>query len=150
MIKLIYPDDKPSIKTKNEKEFIFCVIRKRWFVITPEEWVRQNFLLYLIVKLQYPAALIAVEKQLILSDVKKRFDIVVYKDTLPYMIVECKEMNVPLSESTISQVLNYNAAIQAPYIVVTNGSYCAGFFKKENKFVEIEELPQFETPTIQQ
>jgi hypothetical protein len=148
MIKLLYPENKPNIKTENGKEFIFCIIRKRWFIITPEEWVRQNFILYLIVNLQYPAALIAVEKQLILSEVKKRFDIVVYKNAIPYMIVECKEMNVPLSESTISQVLNYNATIQAPYIVVTNGSYCAGFLKKENKFVEIEELPQFKTPTI--
>jgi hypothetical protein len=148
MIKLIYPKDKPNIKTENEKEFIFCIIRKRWFIITPEEWVRQNFILYLIVNLQYPAALISVEKQLILSEVKKRFDIVVYKDALPYMIVECKEMNVPLSESTISQVLNYNSAVQAPYIVVTNGSYCAGFLKTKNKFIEIEELPKFKTATI--
>jgi hypothetical protein len=148
MIKLVYPENKPKIKTENGKEFIFCIIRKRWFIITPEEWVRQNFILYLIVKLEYPTALIAVEKQLILSEVKKRFDIVVYKDVLPYIIVECKEMNVPLSENTISQVLNYNSAIQAPYIVVTNGSYCAAFLKQENKFVEIEELPSFKTPTI--
>jgi hypothetical protein len=148
MIKLIYPENKPSIKTENGKELIFCIIRKRWFVITPEEWVRQNFLLYLIVNLHYPTALIAVEKQLILSEVKKRFDIVVYKDALPYIIVECKEMNVPLSESVISQVLNYNSTIQAPYIVVTNGSYCAGFLKQENKFVEVEELPFFKNKTI--
>jgi hypothetical protein len=143
MIKLVYPENKPTIKTENGKELIFCIIRKRWFIITPEEWVRQNFILYLIATLQYPAALIAVEKQLILSEVKKRFDIVVYKDALPFIIVECKEMNVPLSESTISQVLNYNSNIQAPYIVVTNGSYCAGFLKQENKFVEVEELPKF-------
>jgi Type I restriction enzyme R protein N terminus (HSDR_N) len=148
MIKLIYPKNKPHIKTENGKELIFCIIRKRWLIITAEEWVRQNFLLYLIVKLQYPAALIAVEKQLILSEVKKRFDIVVYKNAIPYIIVECKEMNVPLSETTISQVLNYNSSIKAPYIVVTNGSYCAGFLKQGNKFVEVEELPQFKTPTI--
>ncbi len=148
MIKLIYPENKPSVKTENGKEFIFCIIRKRWLVITPEEWVRQNFILYLIVNLQYQAALIAVEKQLILSEVKKRFDIVVFKDALPYIIVECKEMNVPLSESTISQVLNYNSNLQAPYIVVTNGHYCAGFVKQENKFVEIIELPPFNISTI--
>ena len=148
MIKIIYPENKPSVKTDNGKELIFCIIRKRWFVITPEEWVRQNFILYLNITLQYPAALIAVEKQLILNEVKKRFDIVVYKDALPYIIVECKEMNVQLSGSTISQVLNYNSTIQAPYIVVTNGSYSAGFFKKENKFIEIDGLPQFNTQTI--
>jgi hypothetical protein len=148
MIKLVYPKNKPKIKTENGKEFIFCFIRKRWFIITPEEWVRQNFILYLIVNLQYPASLIAVEKQLILSEVKKRFDIVVYKDALAYIIIECKEMNVPLSKSTISQVLNYNSSIQAPYIVVTNGSYCAGFLKDNNQFVEVETLPKHNNKTI--
>jgi hypothetical protein len=141
MIKIEYPDIKPTIKTENDREIIFCVIRKRWFAITPEEWVRQNFLLYLIHNLHYPAALIAVEKKLQISEVKKRFDIIVYKNTLPFIIVECKEMNVPLSESTLRQVLNYNAAIQAPFMVVTNGNYCAAFKRKENAFVEVFEMP---------
>jgi hypothetical protein len=143
MIKLVYPNIKPSIKTENGKELIFCLIRKRWFIITPEEWVRQNFVLFLIHTLHYPASLIAVEKQLILSEVKKRFDIVVYKDALPFIIIECKKMNVALSETTISQVLNYNSTIKAPHIVVTNGSYCAAFFNKENRFVSIEAIPLF-------
>lgn len=141
MIKIQYPDIKPTIKTENDKEIIFCIIRRRWFTITPEEWVRQNFLLYLIHTLRYPATLIAVEKKLQISEVKKRFDIVVYKNALPYMIVECKEMNVPLSESTLRQVLNYNATMQAPFMVVTNGNYCAAFEKKENAFVEVFEMP---------
>ena len=144
MIKIVYPDIKPSVKKENEKDLIFCVIRKRWYNITPEEWVRQNFLLYLIYVLNYPASLIAVEKQLQISEVKKRFDIVVYKNFLPYLIVECKEMNVPLTESTLRQVLNYNATIQAPYMVITNGSYCAAFEKKENVFLEVFEIPESE------
>jgi hypothetical protein len=143
MIKIIYPKLKPKIKTENGKEVIFCVIRKRWFMITPEEWVRQNFLLYLIEELKYPASLIAVEKQLVLSDVKKRFDIVIYKNSEPYIIVECKEMNVALSESTILQVLNYNSLVQAKILVITNGSYCKAFENVENNFVEIEILPSF-------
>ena len=141
MIKIDYPNRKPTVKNENGKEIIFCIIRKRWFKITPEEWVRQNFLLYLIHVLKYPASLIAVEKQLITAEVKKRFDIVVYRNSVPYIIVECKEMNVPLSENTIRQVLNYNANIQADFMVVTNGNFCAGFEKKENEFVEIYELP---------
>jgi hypothetical protein len=144
MIKIVYPEIKPSIKKENDKELIFCVIRKRWYNITPEEWVRQNFLLYLIHVLKYPASLIAVEKQLQISEVKKRFDIVVYKDSTPFLIVECKEMNVPLTESTLRQVLNYNATIQAPFIVVTNGSYCAAFKKENNVFVEVFEIPKGE------
>jgi hypothetical protein len=143
MIKLVYPDKKPLIKTENGKEYIFCIIRKRWFIITPEEWVRQNFILLLTVVMKYPASLIAVEKQLIINDVKKRFDIVIYKETEPYIIVECKEMNVALSESTLTQVLNYNLIMQAPYMVVTNGSFCKAFIKKENYFEEILALPYF-------
>jgi hypothetical protein len=143
MITIAYPLQKPQIKKENEQEFIFCIIRKRWFIITPEEWVRQNFLLYLIRVLQYPAALIAVEKQLLLSEVKKRFDIVVYKNTTPYIIVECKEMNVPLQEATIMQVLNYNSIVQAPIMIITNGSYCAAYLRDNNSFVEIDEIPDY-------
>ena len=141
MIKIIYPEIKPSVKKEKEKEFIFCIIRKSWYIITPEEWVRQNFLLYLTQVLKFPASLIAVEKQLQIGEVKKRFDIVIYKNTIPFLIVECKEMNVPLSESTLRQVLNYNASLQAPFMVVTNGNYCAAFEKKENAFVEVFEIP---------
>lgn len=100
-------------------------------LLTPEEWVRQNFLLYLTETLSYPASLIAVEKQLMLGDVKKRFDIVVYgKDMKPFMIVECKEMNVPLTESVLQQVLRYNINIQAEYLIITNGSHCFAYFIK--------------------
>ena len=141
MIKIIYPAQKPAIKTENGSEFIFCIIRKKWLSITPEEWVRQNFLNYLVYTLQYPASLIAVEKQLTVNEMKKRFDIIVYKDSNPFMIIECKEMNVKLSESTMRQVLRYNLSVQATYIIVTNGSYCAGFERKENGFEEIDSLP---------
>ncbi len=141
MIKINYPEQRPSIKTENEKEYIFCVIRKRWFIITPEEWVRQNFLNYLIHVLQYPASLIAVEKQLLIGEMRKRFDIIVFKNAVPFMIIECKEMNVPLSESTMKQVLNYNSNVRAEYVVVTNGSFCTGFVRENDKFIEISALP---------
>ena len=141
MIKIIYPAQKPAIKTENGSEFIFCIIRKKWLSITPEEWVRQNFLNYLVHTLQYPASLIAVEKELAVGELKKRFDIIVYKDSAPFMIIECKEMNVKLSENTMRQVLRYNSNMQATYIVVTNGSYCAGFARSDNGFEEIDALP---------
>ncbi len=139
MIKIEYPLEKPNIKTVDGVEKIFCIIRKRWQLLTPEEWVRQNFLLYLIHVLQYAPSIIAVEKQLLLADVKKRFDIVVYKNAIPYMIVECKEMSVLLSEKTIMQVLLYNSKVQAEIMVVTNGSYCVALKKINNNFVEVFE-----------
>ena len=141
MIKIVYPDIKPSIKNQNGEELIFCVIRKRWYNITPEEWVRQNFLLHLIHIQKFPASLIAVEKKLQIAEVTKRFDIVVFRNAVPFLIVECKEMNVPLSENTLRQVLNYNSIIQAPFMVITNGSYCAAFKKNGNAFVEVFEMP---------
>ncbi len=141
MIQLIYPAEKPRIRTIKGQEFIFCTIRKRWLVITPEEWVRQNFILYLINILGYPAALISVEKQLVIGGLKKRFDIAVYKNDKPFMIVECKQMDVPLSSATILQVLNYNSMLQAVLLVVTNGNFCAAFKKEAGSFSAIEKLP---------
>ena len=143
MIKVNYPEQKPRIKTENGTEYIFCIIRKRWMSITPEEWVRQNFLHYCIHVLQYPASLIAVEKQLQIGEMKKRFDIIIYKGSSPFIIVECKEMNVHLSESTIRQVLNYNSLVQAEYMIITNGSNTAGFKKDGSGFVEVEEMPGY-------
>jgi hypothetical protein len=144
MIKITYPETNPLIKTKANREFIFCIIRKRWILLTPEEWVRQNFLKYLIELLHYPASLIAVEKQLLLGDVKKRFDIVVYnKESKPFMIIECKEMNVPLTENVLQQALRYNTNIQAGYLIITNGSHCFGFEKGNNRFTEIFTMPVF-------
>lgn len=144
MIKIIYPESKPSIKKEGVQEFVFCIIRKRWILLTPEEWVRQNFLLYLTEKLQYPSSLIAVEKQMKLGDLKKRFDIIVYgKDTIPFMIIECKEMNIKLTETVLQQVLRYNTNIQARFIVITNGSHCFGFEKNSEEFDEISSMPIF-------
>lgn len=144
MIRINYPDKKPSIKQEQGKELVFCIIRKIWLSLTPEEWVRQNFLLYLTEVLAYPASLIAVEKQLILGDVKKRFDIVVFnRQTKPFMLVECKEMNVQLTEAVLNQALRYNIMVQADYLVITNGSFSAAFEKNETHFKMIEKLPAY-------
>jgi hypothetical protein len=138
MIKITYPDKKPAVRIEGGKEYIFCVIRKRWMTITPEEWVRQNFLLYLIEVLKYPASLIAVEKQVQLGELQKRFDIVVYKNDIPFMLIECKEMNVPINQKTLDQVMRYNINLQAAYFVITNGTGCYGFKKEGGAFNEID------------
>lgn len=145
MVKIIYPEKKPSIKLESGVETVFCIIRKRWVQLTPEEWVRQNFLLYLTESLAYPAALIAVEKQLKLGELTRRFDAVVFdRQSNPYMIIECKEMHVPLTEKVLQQVLRYNMMMQATYLVITNGSYCEMFKKNETGLVQVDYFPQFE------
>lgn len=142
MIKIEYPAYQPKIKEENNKEFIFDQFRKRWVVLTPEEWVRQNFLQYLTQTKNYPASLIAIEKEIKLGELKKRFDIVVYDaKTKPWMIIECKEMTVPLDKTVLDQVLRYNISLKVPFLVITNGSYCMAFSLKGNNFSSIEFLP---------
>jgi len=144
MIKIEYPAYQPKIKKYRDTEFIFDQCRKKWVVLTPEEWVRQNFLQYLIQTKKYPASLIAVEKEIKLGELNKRFDIVVYdKATEPWMIIECKSMNIPLSKLALDQVLRYNLSLQVPYLIVTNGSYCMAMTFKDNEMVEIDEIPSF-------
>lgn len=142
MIKIEYPPYQPKIKKEAGKEFIFDEVRKRWVMLTPEEWVRQNFLQYLVLVKKYPASLIAVEKEIELGEIKKRFDIVVYdKNHLPWMIIECKEMSGVLDKKVLEQVLRYNISLQVPYLVITNGSYCYAFAVANNKLEEIDDLP---------
>ena len=142
MIKIEYPPYQPKIKKDGGKDFIFDTVRKRWVVLTPEEWVRQNFLQYLIVEKKYPASLIAIEKEIKLGDLKKRFDIVVYDTgTRPWMIVECKQMNVNLDKHVLDQILRYNIAMQVPYLVITNGSYCMAFECNYKVLRTLNELP---------
>ena len=142
MIKIDYPPYQPKIKTEGEKELIFDEFRKRWVALTPEEWVRQNFLQYLTQIKKYPASLIAIEKEIKLGELKKRFDIVVYDSyTKPWMIIECKEMNVPLDRTVLDQVLRYNINLQVPYLVITNGSYCMAITFEKDKMVELDTMP---------
>lgn len=144
MIKIEYPTYRPKINIKEGKEFIFDECRKRWVALTPEEWVRQNFLQYLIHVKKYPVTLIAIEKEIKLGDLKKRFDMVVYSHNLkPWMIIECKEMNVVLDKKVFDQALRYNMVLQVPYLVITNGSYCMAFKFINKQMQELETLPGF-------
>lgn len=141
MIKINYPPIKPDIKRIDNTDKIFCLIRRKWYVLTPEEWVRQNFLLYLTETLGYPRKLIAVEKEIKLSEVKKRFDIVVYDQfAKPEMIIECKEMNENLTEEVLNQVLRYNINIRAKRVVITNGTNTIAYENIDDHIVALNSL----------
>lgn len=143
MIKIEYPLYLPKIKDQQGKQLIFDEIRKQWVILSPEEWVRQNFLQYLTVVMKYPATLVAVEKEIKLAELVKRFDIVVYnKNMQPWMIVECKEMKEVLNKKVLDQALRYNITLQVPYIVITNGSHCYGFSATGGVFAELSFLPE--------
>ena len=133
MIKVEFPKQQPNLRQREGIKEIFDVIRKKWLVLTPEEWVRQNIMLFLLLTKNYPSSLISVEKEIRLADLKKRYDIVVFnRQTIPWMIIECKEMNVSLSEKTMEQILRYHISIPSKYLIITNGSHCFGFEKKED------------------
>jgi hypothetical protein len=145
MIKIEFPVEKPKIREPKGVKEIFDVIRKKWLVLTPEEWVRQNILLFLLIKKNYPASLIAVEKEIKLGELKKRCDIVIYnRNSQSWMIIECKEINVSLSEKTLEQILRYHISVPAKFLIISNGNYSFGFQKIDKHFVEINNFPEFE------
>jgi hypothetical protein len=143
MIKIEFPKLQVKIRQQAGVNEVFDIIRKKWLHLSPEEWVRQNMIHYLLLK-KYPVSLVAVEKEIKLGELTKRCDIVVYsREALPFMIIECKEMNIPLSEKTLEQILRYHITLPAEYLIVTNGSYCFGFQKIENQFIETNEFPDY-------
>lgn len=143
MISINFPAHPFKIKKDKGKEIIFDECRKQWVLLTPEEWVRQNFLQFLIQEKLYPASLISVEREIMLGDLKKRFDIVIYKNSRPWMIVECKEMQVRLNEAVIKQILNYNIILQVEFLVITNGTSTFALHLQQGKFEWLKNLPDY-------
>jgi len=143
MIVLQYPSYPYKIKALNGKDQIFDPFRKSWVLLTPEEWVRQNLLQYLVQNLQYPASLIAVEKEIKLGELSKRFDIVVYKNELPWMIIECKEAKVALNEKTMLQVLQYQQVLMAQYLFMSNGHESMGAKIESGKLQALQNFPEY-------
>ena len=138
----MYPEPGFRIKKEGENQYIFDTNRKVWLLLTEEEWVRQNFVNYLVKGLQYPGSLIALEKEIHLNGLKKRFDILVYDGQhQPWMMVECKAPSVMLSEDVLQQVLRYNIAVPVTYIIITNGSATIGWMKEGSGLKQIEVLP---------
>lgn len=144
MLQIEYPFFDFRSKKEAGKEFIFDEIRKKWVRLTPEEWVRQNFIQYLLQIKKYPSSIISVEKEIKLGDLKKRCDIVVYKLHVPWMIIECKEQSVVLNDAVLQQTLRYNISLQADILVVTNGTETYAFELSENAASQINILPMWE------
>ena len=143
MISINYPEYPFKIQKEAGKDCIFDPLRKTWVVLTPEEWVRQNFIQYLIQVKQYPASLIAIEKTIQLGELKKRFDIVVYKNEAPWILIECKEADVSLTEKTLEQILQYQQVIEASYLVMTNGHTTYGAKIETGKLHYLQSLPDY-------
>lgn len=142
MLSIQYPEPEFRIKSESGQEFIFDALRKKWLLLTPEEWVRQNFIQYLVKVLNYPPALIAVEKEIWLGELKKRFDILIYNNEhRPWMLIECKSADIALTEDTLQQVLRYNMTVPVPFIIITNGNTSYGWRKDPDELKLINSLP---------
>jgi hypothetical protein len=146
MVKLNLPDFEYKLKKADGKVWIFDGIRKKYLVLTPEEWVRQHFIHFLITEKKYPRSLIRVEGGLTYNQLSKRSDIVVFdREGNPWMVVECKSSSLNLSAATLQQASAYNKSMQAKYLAITNGlvHYCASTNWSSGTVNILAELPDF-------
>lgn len=133
-----------KIKEEENRKYIFDIVRRKYVVLTPEEWVRQHIIWYFIHQLNYPKSLISVEKQIKINGIIKRYDLVVFqRDMKPWMMVECKEFDTELNDIVLQQLLRYQQKIQSPYGVITNGRQTFCCEMNIENFKWLEELPIF-------
>ena len=119
-------------KSDTDKVLIFDSVRKKWLVLTPEEWVRQHWVHNLIEAHQINPSSIVVEAGLDVYNTKKRSDIVVYKNGSPEILIECKRPNVPIDQKVLNQAINYNSNYQCQNVIISNGLEHY-YFKKQGK-----------------
>jgi hypothetical protein len=144
MIKIDYPDYAHQIRQEDKGPVILDPVRKKWVSLTPEEWVRQNFMQFLLQVMHYPSALFSIEKEFILGELRKRYDIVVYdRNTQPWLLVECKQTDEPLNDLVLDQALRYHIQVRARYIVITNGHYTYGWENEEGRLNMLSALPSW-------
>ncbi|MSP84718.1 MAG: type I restriction enzyme HsdR N-terminal domain-containing protein [Flavobacteriaceae bacterium] len=148
MKQLQFPSYSFRFKNSENKVAIFDEIRKKFIVITPEEWVRQHVVQFLLQDKKYPKSHINVEKLLKINDLNKRYDVVVYNpDGSIFILVECKAPEIKISQNTFDQIARYNMTLNAEYLMVTNGLnhyFCKMDYEKE-KYDFLPELPEYQS-----
>lgn len=146
MQQLQFPSYDFRLKNRQNKPFIFDRIRKKFVSLSPEEWVRQHVVQYLVQERNYPLNHINVEKQLLVNGLKKRYDIVVFNtDGSIHLLVECKAPKIAITQSTFDQIASYNLHLDATFLMVTNGlnHYYCQLSKNEEKYTFLNEIPDF-------
>ena len=142
--KLNLPTYEYKLKQEGKKTKIFDAIRRKYFDLTPEEWVRQNLVNYLINEKKYPKGLMALEKGLLINELSKRTDVLVYsKSAQPILLVECKAPSVKINQAAFDQIARYNIHYKLPYLIVSNGltHYFAKINFKTNNFIFLKDIP---------
>ena len=143
---LHFPSYSFTLKNRENKPYIFDRIRKKYISLTPEEWVRQHVIMFLLETHKYPKSLINVEKEFLVNGTKKRYDLVVfYPNGDIFLLVECKAPKVAITQNTFDQIARYNLKMNATYLMVTNGLdhyYCQMDYVSQ-QYHFLKELPAY-------
>ena len=146
MQQLNFPTYSFRFKNSENKVAIFDEIRKKFILLTPEEWVRQNTIQFILQEKKYPKSYLNVEKIIKINDLIKRYDIVVFQPNGKiFLLIECKSPEVSITQNTFDQIARYNLSLKAEYLMVTNGLnhyFCQMDFEKE-EYIFLKELPEF-------
>jgi hypothetical protein len=146
MHQLNFPSYNFRFKNSENKVSIFDDIRKKFIILTPEEWVRQHTVQFLLQEKKYPKSYLNVEKIIRLNDINKRYDIVVFHPNGElFLLIECKAPEVKITQDTFDQIARYNLKLNAEYLMVTNGLnhyFCQMDFEKE-QYIFLDHLPDF-------
>lgn len=151
MQKLNFPTYQFRFKNSENKISVFDIIRKKFIILQPEEWVRQHCVHYLMVEKQYPKTLINVEKEITINGLKKRYDIVVFHpDGSINIVVECKAPQIAITQDTFDQIARYNLILNANYLMVTNGlqHYYSRLNTEDECYQFLKNIPNYNTKTI--
>ncbi len=144
MENLNLPSFAPRLKKNNQQLYIYDEVRKKYVLLTPEEWVRQHFINFLVSQ-QYPTNLMSVEKSHQTNQLQKRTDIIVHQRNLqPFLLVECKATHIRIDAKVLEQTFTYNLTIQAPYLALTNGLVHHYFAYEHGLYKELKDLPNYE------
>ena len=147
MQKLNFPEYSFRFKNSENKVSVFDEIRKKFIVLTPEEWVRIHVIQFLIQEKNYPKSLINVEKLIKINTISKRYDIVVYQPNGEiFLLIECKKPDVSINQLVFDQIARYNLTLKAKYLMVTNGLnhyFCQMNFEQE-RYVFLKDIPDYE------
>ena len=146
MQELNFPTYSFRFKNSENKMAIFDDIRKKFILLTPEEWVRQNTIQFILQEKKYPKSYLNVEKIIKINDLIKRYDIVVFQPNGKiFLLIECKAPEISITQNTFDQIARYNLSLKAEYLMVTNGLnhyFCQMDFEKE-EYIFLKELPEF-------
>ena len=146
MQKLNFPSYNFRYKNSENKVSIFDTIRKKFIQLTPEEWVRQHTVQFLLQEKNYPKSYLNVEKIIKINDITKRYDVVVFQsDGTIFLLIECKAPEVTITQETFDQIARYNLKLKAKLLMVTNGLnhyFCQMDYEKA-QYIFLEDLPDF-------